>query len=157
MSASTPSKMKLKIKKTHPDAVIPKYATPGSAGFDLVAVEDVEVLAGSTALVSTGLAFEVPEGFEMQIRPRSGMSLKTPLRVANSPGCIDSDFRGTVQVIMHNTETFSPEAPLSYYKIKKGERIAQAMICPIIQVEMEVVDYLSETQRGEGGFGHTGK
>lgn len=144
--------MKVQIKKLHDDAVIPKYATPGSAGFDLVALEDVSLPGGHTALVKTGLSIAVPAGFELQVRPRSGTSLKTMLRVANSPGTVDSDYRGEVCVIMTNSNV--PYSGLLH--IKKGERIAQGVICPIIQAEFEVVEELDSTVRGTGGFGSTG-
>lgn len=92
----------VKIKRLHPAAVIPKYARPGDSGFDLVAVEDVIIAPGETALVPTGLAVEIPPGYEMQVRPRSGVSLRTKLRLANSPGTVDSEFRGEVKVIVDN-------------------------------------------------------
>jgi dUTP pyrophosphatase len=95
-------KITVKIKKLHPDAVIPQYAHKGDAGFDLVAVEDVIIEPGETKAISLGLAFEIPEGYEMQIRPRSGISSKTKLRVANAPATIDSGFRGEVKVILEN-------------------------------------------------------
>lgn len=151
--------MKVKVKKLNPDAVIPQYATPGSAGFDLVALEDIEIEPGSTKLVKTGLSIEVPMGYELQVRPRSGTSLKTPLRVANSPGTVDSDYRGEVCVIMTNTGVtvaHNGNIPTTIV-IKKGERIAQGVIAPIVQAEFEVVEELSDSTRGAGGFGSTGK
>jgi len=145
--------MKIRIKKLHEDAVIPKYAMPGDAGFDFYALEDVTIAVGETKLVRTGLAFDVGYGYELQVRPRSGLSLKTSLRVANSPGTVDSSFRGEVCAIMHL-------AANSYgtisYTIKKGDRIAQGVVCPVVQADIEVVDYLSETERSTGGFGSTG-
>lgn len=146
--------MKVKIKKLHPDAVIPAYATPGAAGFDLVALTDITLFSGETKLIKTGLSVEIPQGFEMQVRPRSGTSLKTPLRVANSPGTIDSDYRGEVCVIMtHTGQPFWPGP----FEVKKGERIAQGVICPVVQAQFEVTEDLSVTDRGAGGFGSTGK
>lgn len=142
--------MKVKIKKLHPDAVVPKYATEGSSGFDLVAVEDVIIDSGATKLVKTGLSMAVDQGFELQVRPRSGISLKTFLRVANSPGTVDSDYRGEICIIMTNTGIGS-------YHIQKGDRIAQGVVCPIIQVDFEEVDDLDDTNRGSGGFGSSGK
>lgn len=142
--------MKLKIKKLHPDAVLPKYQTKGASGFDFVTVEETEIKPGETKLVKTGLSVAVSEGFELQVRPRSGISLKTPLRVANAPGTVDSDYRGEVCVIMHNT------AESTHVVIKKGERIAQGVIVPVVQAEIEEVEELDETQRGAGGFGSTG-
>lgn len=150
--------MKVKIKKLHADTVVPKYATPGSAGFDLAAIEDVEIMPGSTKLVKTGLSVEVPLGYELQVRPRSGTSLKTPIRVANSPGTVDSDYRGEVCVIVHNSSQNCPQygGGITVH-IKKGERIAQGVVAPVIQAEFEEVDELSDTNRGAGGFGSTGK
>ncbi|MEV2675606.1 deoxyuridine 5'-triphosphate nucleotidohydrolase, partial [Paenibacillus larvae] len=97
--------MEVKIKKLHPDAVIPEYATAGAAGFDLVALEDVIIEPGDVKTIRTGLAFEIPVGYELQIRPRSGVSLKTKLRQPNSVGTIDSDYRGEVQLMFENTLT----------------------------------------------------
>jgi dUTP pyrophosphatase len=145
----SPVATKVKIKRVHPDAVIPKYATPGSAGFDMVAVEDVTLEPGEAKLVRTGLAFEIPEGYEMQVRPRSGISLKTPLRIANSPGTVDADFRGEVRIIAWNTGD-------DEISINKGDRIAQGVIAPVVRAQFEVVDELSETERGAGAFGSTG-
>lgn len=142
--------MKLKVKKLHPNAVIPKYSTTGAAGFDLVAIRDTYLYPGMTTLIDTGLSFEVPVGYELQIRPRSGMSAKTKIRVANSPGTIDSDFRGEVKVILDNTGNGG-------YQIKIGDRIAQAVLVPVVQAEFEEVEELEQTERGEGGFGSTGK
>ena len=146
--------MRVRIKKLHPDAVIPTYATTGAAGFDLVAIEDLEMYPGQTKLIKTGLAFEIPEGYEIQVRPRSGLSLKTMLRVANSPGTIDADFRGEACVIMHLQE--GGVFQLSSW-IRKGDRIAQGVLCPIIQASFLEVDELNSTVRGAGGFGSTGK
>jgi dUTP pyrophosphatase len=152
--------MKIKIKKLHPDAQIPQYATTGSSGFDLVAIEDVELNPGETKLVKTGLSVDVSFGYELQVRPRSGLSLKTPLRVANAPGTVDSDFRGEVCVIMTNTSFPSANAALHHTQtvtVKKGDRIAQGVICAVFQAEIQVVESLDETDRGSGGFGSTGK
>ena len=145
--------MKVKIKKLHEDAIIPKYQTSGAAGFDLHALEDVYIPAGHTKLIKTGLSFEIPHGFELQIRPRSGLSLKTKLRVANSPATIDSDYRGDVGIIVDNIE--NKDNVFSSLQINKGDRIAQGVICPIIQAEFEESDELSDTSRGSGGFGST--
>lgn len=141
--------MKVKIKKLHEDAVIPKYATEGSSGFDLVAVEDVLLHTGQTKLVKTGLSIIVEQGYEIQVRPRSGLSLKTGLRVVNAPGTVDSDYRGEICVIIQSIS--------GAYEIKKGDRIAQGVICPIIKAEFEEVSDLDSTDRGLGGFGSTGK
>lgn len=145
--------MNVKIKKLSPDAVIPRYATLGAAGFDLVAIENVTLLGGQTRLVKIGLSVELPMGFEMQVRPRSGTSLKTPLRVANAPGTVDCDYRGEVCVIITNTANEGTEP----VEIKKGERIAQGVICAVEHAEFVEVEELSDTSRGTGGFGSTGK
>lgn len=142
--------MKINVKKLHPDAVIPKYATRGAAGFDLVAIEDMIFPPLTTKLVKTGLAIDVGWGYQLEVRPRSGMSLKTKMRVANSPGTVDEDYRGEICVIMENTGT---EA----YVVNKGDRIAQGVVMPAIHADIAVVDYLNDTVRGEGGFGSTGK
>ena len=145
--------MKIKIKKLHEDAVIPKYQTTGAAGFDLHALEDMYIPAGHTKLVKTGLSFEIPVGFELQVRPRSGVSLKTKLRIANSPATIDSDYRGDVGIIVDNV--IDKDNVFSSLKINKGDRIAQGVICPIVQAEFEECNELSDTSRGSGGFGST--
>lgn len=144
--------MNIKIKKVVEDAIIPKYQTSGSAGFDFHAVKDVTVFPKETRLISTGLAFEIPEGYELQVRPRSGMSLKTKIRIGNAPGTIDSDYRGLVSIIVDN---ISSHGSLPY-EIKKGDRIAQGVICKVNQAVF-IEDELSETERGEGGFGSTNK
>lgn len=148
--------MKIRIKKLHEDAVIPKYQTNGASGFDLHALEDVILHEAQTKLVRTGLAIDVGPGYELQVRPRSGLSLKTPLRVANSPGTVDSDFRGEICVIMTNTIPLIRGTALEGIVIKKGDRIAQGVVCPVVQADIEVVDYLDDTERGSGGFGSTG-
>ena len=149
----------VKVKKLHPDAVVPQYATEGAAGFDLVAIENATVFPGQTVLVKTGLAIEVEKGYEMQVRPRSGTSLKTSLRIANAPGTIDSDYRGEVGIIVTNIANSADQflGLLLPTQIKKGERIAQGVIAPVVKAYFEVVEELSDTNRGEGGFGSTGK
>lgn len=161
--------MNVKIKLLRPDAVIPQYAKPGDAGFDLVAVEDVIIEPGETALIPTGLAFEIPEGYELQIRPRSGITSKTKLRV--QLGTIDAGYRGEVSVIVDNTSTdtwsnASRRVDNTYdeltrnktrgYIIRKGDRIAQGVIAPVASATFTEVDELGESQRGEGGFGSSG-
>jgi dUTP pyrophosphatase len=139
--------MKVKIKKLSDSAIIPTYATPGSAGFDLHANTDVFIATGQTLAIPTGLAFEVPLNYELQVRPRSGISLKTELRVIL--GTVDSDYRGEVKIIIQNVGR-----EIDY--IRKHERIAQAILSPIVQTEFEVVDELNTTERGSNGFGSTG-
>ncbi len=130
---------------------LPKPATEFSAGIDLrAAVENtVTIQPGKTMLVPTGIKVAIPNGYEWQIRPRSGIALKYGVTVLNSPGTIDSDYRGPIGVILinHGTEPFV---------IKRGDRIAQAVLVSVEQMEIEVVSTLSDTIRGEGGFGHSG-
>lgn len=142
-------RVRVKVKKIHPNAVIPQYKTSGSAGFDLYTIEDVEIQPGETKQIRTGLIFEIPEGYEIQIRPRSGMSLKTPLRISNAPGTIDSDYRGEVMIIAENTSIVP-------FSVEKGTRIAQGVLQKVPQAEFIEVEKVSETERGEGGFGSTG-
>jgi dUTP pyrophosphatase len=140
---------KVKVKILKPGVQMPKYATKGSSGFDLRAVGDYTLRSGETGvIIPTGLAFEIPNNYEMQIRPRSGKSSKTSVRVANAPGTIDSDYRGEVCIIVDN---IGPN-PIT---IKDGEKIAQGVICPILQVSLVEHDDLSSTDRGSGGFGST--
>lgn len=166
--------MKVKVKKLHPDAIIPEYKTKGAAGFDLYAVEDVIIEPGQTKLVRLGLAFEVPEGYEIQIRPRSGLSLKTKLRQSNSVGTIDSDYRGEVCWMVDNVASdregktdiawtldgeyvkFCEDVPVDTYMIQKGDRVCQGVIQKVIQADFEEAEELQDTERGTGGFGHTG-
>lgn len=141
--------VKVKIKALNSDAIIPEYQTDGAAGFDLHATEDVWVHTHDVKPIPTGLAFEIPEGFEMQIRPRSGLAATRAVTVVNTPGTIDSDYRGEVKVLLIN-HGFTP------FKVNKGDRIAQGVIAPVIRADFEVADDLGETERGEGGFGSTG-
>jgi dUTP pyrophosphatase len=143
--------MKVKIKKLNERATVPKYQSKGAAGFDLHALDTVSVRPNTTSLIRTGLGFEIPRGYELQIRPRSGLSAKTPLRVANSPGTVDSDYRGEVQIIIHNSST----NPINSITINEGDRIAQGVLVPVIQAEFEEVSELSDTERGNGAFGST--
>lgn len=130
---------------------LPKYQTEGSSGFDLLAacLEDIQLQPGQRLLVPTGLAFAIPQGFEAQIRPRSGLAIKHGITMLNSPGTIDSDYRGEIQVIVVNLghETF---------RITRGMRIAQCIIAPVIKASLIPADNLDATVRGAGGFGHTG-
>ena len=132
---------------------LPQYETAGASGMDLRAAlgpgESFILKPGEKRAVPTGLAFQVPVGYEAQVRPRSGLSLKTGLMVVNSPGTIDADYRGEVKVILGNLGS-------SDEKISHGDRIAQLVFAPIIQVELTPVDELGATERGAGGFGSTG-
>jgi dUTP pyrophosphatase len=140
----------VKIKQLHAHAVVPKYQTPGSAGVDLHAIEDCEIWMGAQAIISTGIAMAIPLGYEGQIRPRSGLAAKKLITVLNSPGTIDSDYRGEIKVIMINHGE-------GLFRIKRGERIAQMVFTPVVRAEFEAVGDLEETERGSGGFGSTGR
>ena len=131
---------------------LPGYATDGSAGMDIRAAVDaaMTVAPGETVLVPTGFAIAVPPGYEAQVRPRSGLAIKHGMGVLNSPGTIDSDYRGEVRIILSN---FGKEP----FVIRRGERIAQMVIAPFVRAEWEERDSLEDTQRGAGGFGHTGR
>lgn len=131
---------------------LPEYQTVQSAGVDLRADLDGELLIEpmQRVLIGTGLKIELPEGHEAQIRPRSGLAYKHGLTVLNSPGTIDADYRGEVKVLLINLSAEN-------YSVKPGERIAQMVVSRFEQVEFELVDSLSDTERGEGGYGHTGK
>ena len=142
--------MKLKIKKLNEEAIIPAYQSEEAAGFDLHSVEDYVLKTGERKLINTGLAFETEPGYEVQIRPRSGLAFKHGITVLNSPGTIDSDYRGEIKVLLINLGSED-------FEIKKGERIAQAVVAPVIQAEIVEVDELNDTKRGKGGFGSTGK
>ncbi len=132
-------------------AIIPEYKTSGAAGADLCALLEspLTISAGKFAMVPTGLFFEIPEGYEIQVRPRSGLAAKNGVTVLNTPGTIDSDYRGEVKVILINLG----EAD---FTINSGDRIAQMIISPVTQADFTVTDSLSETERGAGGFGSTG-
>lgn len=153
-------KTPLYIKKLHTDAKLPKYATPGAACFDLSAiVEGNGMMTSNEKLVTpyqpvsfrTGLAFEVPEGYAMLVFSRSGHGFNNGVRLSNCVGVIDSDYRGEVLVKLHC------DAEGQGVLVKHGDRIAQAGLVKMEQVEMFLTDELNETQRGEGGFGHTGQ
>jgi len=141
--------MILKIKKLSDDAVLPAYAHPGDAGLDLFANVEMELDAGESAMVGTGIAIQVPSGTEAQVRPRSGLALKRRVTVLNTPGTIDEGYRGEVGVILinHGHEPF---------KIEKGMKIAQMVIKPVTRVEVKEAAELSDSARGAGGFGSTG-
>lgn len=141
--------MKVKIKRVGARSRLPAYATDGASGCDVYASEKVTVPAGGTALVPTGLYLEVPEGYECQVRPRSGLAMKLGLTVFNSPGTIDSDYRGEVKVLMHNISKVNCE-------LEVGDRIAQFVFAPTVHAQFEEVTELNDTIRGSGGFGSTG-
>lgn len=142
--------MILRFKRIHPDAVLPAYAHPSDAGMDLRSVDDLVIPAGKRALVHTGLIILLPPLTEAQVRPRSGLALKQGVTVLNTPGTIDSGYRGEVGVILANFG----EAD---FVVKKGDKIAQLVIAPVTQPTIEETDIVDETDRGAGGFGSTGK
>lgn len=128
---------------------LPAYATDGAAGMDVLSAEDVELAPGARAAVATGLALAIPSGYEIQVRPRSGLALKHAITVPNTPGTIDSDYRGELKIILinHGQESFA---------IARGDRIAQLVLAPVVQAAWDEVEELDETVRGAGGFGSTG-
>ncbi len=133
------------------DAKLPLYKTSGAAGADICALleKPLVIESGKSAMVPTGLFFEIPEGYEVQIRPRSGLAAKNGVTVLNTPGTIDSDYRGEINVILINLG----DKP---FTVNNGDRIAQMLVAPVIQAEFSVVTSLDETERGAGGFGSTG-
>lgn len=152
---SRPEPIVLAFEKRHPDARMPELATPGSAGADLHAVMPEGfhaqiVMPGALVIVSTGLAVAIPKGWEIQIRPRSGIAAKHGVTVLNTPGTIDADFRGVIGVILIN----HGKAP---FEIKTGDRIAQMVLAEVPAWKGVFVDGLDETERGAGGFGSTGR
>jgi dUTP pyrophosphatase len=148
MSSSAP---KVRFKKVRPGAIAPRYMSAGAAGLDLASAADeaITLAPGARAAVPTGLAFEIPHGYEGQVRPRSGLARKHGVTLTNAPGTIDSDYRGEVQVLLVNLG----DAP---HVIEPGDRIAQLVIAPVSIAALEEAEALGETKRGDGGFGHTG-
>ena len=140
----------VKVKRDNKGIPIPTYVTPGSAGCDVTAAQSCILVPGERYLMPTGLFLEVPEGYECQIRPRSGLALQHGITVLNTPGTCDSDFRGEVCVLLINHG-------VEWVNICLGERIAQLVFAPVTQVKFEVVEELTESDRGTGGFGSTGK
>jgi dUTP pyrophosphatase len=128
---------------------LPDYATDGAAGMDVLAAEDVTLAPGARHAVATGLAVAIPPGYEIQVRPRSGLALKHGITVPNTPGTIDSDYRGELKVILINLGDQD-------FAIRRGDRIAQLVLAPVVRASWLKVDELDETLRGEGGFGSTG-
>ena len=141
--------MKVSFKRTRPEAILPAYAHPGDAGMDLCSAEELSVLPGGRALVHTGLVICLPDGFEAQVRPRSGLALKRGVTVLNSPGTVDAGYRGEVGVILAN---FGESA----FDVRVGDRIAQLVIAPVTHVEVAEACDVDDTARGAGGFGSTG-
>jgi dUTP pyrophosphatase len=140
------------IKKLRPDAIVPRYMTAHAAGLDLSAAldEPVEILVGGRAAIPTGLAIKLPDGYEAQVRPRSGLAREHGITLVNSPGTIDADFTGQLIVLVIN----HGNRPV---RIESGQRIAQLVVAPVVQAELCEVDELPATARGAGGFGSTGR
>ena len=142
---------KILIKRLSKKVILPKYETVGSSGMDLAACinETIIIQPNNKAIIPTGISLSIPKGFEIQIRPRSGLAAKNTLTVLNTPGTIDSDYRGEIKVIIINLG-------ITEFKVEDKLRIAQMVLCPVIKAEFEEVDDLNMTIRGEGGFGSTG-
>ena len=136
--------------RIHRDAVLPAYAHKSDAGMDIRSVEDIVIPPGKRALVHTGLVMMLPPKYEAQVRPRSGLALKYGVTVLNTPGTIDSGYRGEVGVILAN---FGEED----FQVKKGDRIAQIVVAPVTKARVYEVDYVDDTDRGKGGFGSSGR
>jgi dUTP pyrophosphatase len=144
---------KIQIKKLSISVPIPKYETPGSSGLDIAAhiESNIIIYPNEKALVSTGFSLSIPIGYEVQIRPRSGLAVKKNITVLNTPGTIDADYRGEIKVILINLGK-------EKFIIENGDRIAQMVVCPVVRADLEEVEELSDanTERGSGGFGSTG-
>jgi dUTP pyrophosphatase len=143
---------KILIKKKSNKITLPKYETEGSSGMDIAAHIEKEIVIepGDKAIIPTGFSISIPKGFEVQIRPRSGLAAKEGISVLNTPGTIDADYRGEIKVILINLGK-------KKFFIENGMRIAQMVVSPIIQAQFKEVEFLPETKRGESGFGSTGK
>jgi dUTP pyrophosphatase len=139
----------VKIKKMHPNAHLPHYAHAGDSGADLFSVDECTLQPMQRKAIPTGLTAEVPKGFELQVRPKSGLALNHGITVLNTPGTIDYGYRGEIKVILINLST-------EPYHIKAGQKIAQLVVAPVTYANFQLVEQLSETQRGSGGFGSTG-
>ena len=139
-----------RVRKEVDPLPLPGYMTSEAAGMDLLAdvIEPVELAPGGRALIPTGIAVELPSGFEAQVRPRSGLALRHGLTLLNAPGTIDADYRGEVQILMINLGT-------QPYIVRRGDRVAQMIVAPVVRAELREVDALTDSCRGTGGFGHT--
>ena len=142
---------KILIKRLFKEVLIPKYETLGSSGMDIAAYieKEIEIAPGEKAIIPSGFSLSIPRGFEVQIRPRSGLAAKKSISVLNAPGTIDADYRGEIKIILINLSK-------AKFLVQNGARIAQMVVCPVVQAELEEVSELNETIRGEGGFGSTG-
>lgn len=145
------SQLLISIVKLHPEAIVPQYMSEHAAGMDLCAAldEPVTLRPGDRTIIPTGIAMAIPDGFEGQVRPRSGLAIRQGITMLNSPGTIDADYRGEIGVITinHGSEDVT---------FHHGDRIAQLVIAPVVRAGLMLVDQLCETDRGDGGFGHTG-
>ena len=143
---------KIIVKKLDRTVILPTYKTDGASGMDLIAFvkKPIEVKPKTSALIPTGLSVAFSKDYEIQIRPRSGLAAKNNITVLNTPGTIDSDYRGEIKIILFNHGD-------NNFVVNNGDRVAQMILCPIIKMELEETDILPETIRGEGGFGSTGK
>jgi len=147
-----PGVLNVPVRRLDPDLPLPAYAKPGDAGVDLRATESVTLLpGGGRALVPTGIAVAIPRGYAGFVQPRSGLALKHGVTCLNTPGLIDADYRGELKVLLVNTD------PAESFEIERGERIAQLVIQAVEHVQFVEVDELDDTERGDGGFGHTGR
>ena len=144
--------VKVLVKKLNSKVKLPSYKTEGSSGMDLIAFVDkpIEIKPNNSALIPTGLSIAIPEDFEVQIRPRSGLAAKSNISVLNTPGTIDSDYRGEIKIILYNHGK-------EKFIVKNSDRIAQMVLMPVLKFDFEEVSELSNTIRGSGGFGSTGK
>lgn len=140
----------VKITRVHENAKIPKYQKYGDAGFDFYASHSYKIRGNCARIVNTGVKMSIPKGYEVQIRPRSGMSYNTPLRIANAPGTIDSGYRGEIGIIVWNSANYT-------ITVEEGDRIAQGVLNKVPTAKFEEVTELPDSERGEGGFGHTGR
>jgi dUTP pyrophosphatase len=146
-------KINIKLKTlSHFKGELPRYQSPAASGFDVRAQLDKSIVLkpGERALIATALSFEIPVGYEIQARPRSGLAFKQGISIVNTPGTIDADYRGEVKIILINLG----QEPV---QIEDQERVAQLVLCPVLQAEFQVMEVLSATERGAGGFGSTGK
>jgi len=141
--------LNIPIKKLHADAIVPKYQSEQSSGFDIHSIEDKTIKPRTHVLIKSGLAFAIQKGYELQIRPRSGLALKYGISVLNTPGTVDSDYRGEVGVILINHSDID-------FVVKKGDRIAQGVISSVFLASLVEKDTLDDTERGSNGFGSTG-
>ena len=144
--------VKILVKKFDKNIKLPAYKTFGSSGMDLMAYikNKITINPGKIALVSTGIAVSIPKNYEIQIRPRSGLAAKKGISVLNTPGTVDSDYRGEIKIILINLSRKS-------FIVKSGDRIAQMIVCPVVRGKLQEVKNLPKTVRGKGGFGSTGK